>query len=80
MSFSHARSESVGDRCNDASFLLGSYRIRRDRQSGCLLDGQRETWKPAIKFVKAKVDFFEEAGWSTLTPQENGRKTRGASR
>jgi hypothetical protein len=63
MSFSHARSESVGDRCNDVSFLLGSHGMRRDRQSGHLLDGQREKWKPGIKFVKAKLDLFkEEAG------------------
>jgi hypothetical protein len=39
-------------------FFLGGYETGKYGQSGRLLDGQREKWKPDIEVVKATIEFL----------------------
>jgi hypothetical protein len=54
----------------DVPYLLGGWGRRRDPESGELLDGERETWKPNLTVVKATVQFLKETGRLTYQSEE----------
>jgi len=61
---------AASERRGDVSYLLGGWSKRKDANSGKLLDGEKDTWKPDIIVVKASVQFLQETGRLTYRPQE----------
>jgi hypothetical protein len=60
----------AGDRCGDISYLLGGWGKRKDPNSGKLLDGERNNWKPDLTVVKATIKYLQETGRLTYQPEE----------
>jgi ribonuclease HI len=60
----------AGDRWGDIPYLLGGWGRRKDPDSGKLLDGERENWKPNLTVVKATVQYLQETGRLTYQPEE----------
>ena len=60
----------AGDRWGDVSYLLGGWGRRRDTNSGKLLDGEKDNWKPDLIVVKATVQYLQETGRLTYQPEE----------
>jgi ribonuclease HI len=60
----------AGDRWGDVSYLLGGWGRRRDTNSGKLLDGEKDNWKPDLTVVKATVQYLQETGRLTYQPEE----------
>src|SRR4051812_40121893 len=48
--------KAAGNRWGDFSYLLGGWCDRR-KPDGKLIDGTRESWKPAYSVVAATLDF-----------------------
>jgi hypothetical protein len=60
----------AGDRQGDVSYLLGGWGKRKDANSGKLLDGEKDNWKPNLTVVKATVQYLQETGRLTYQPEE----------
>jgi hypothetical protein len=60
----------AGDRWGDVSYLLGGWGKRRDANSGKLLDGEKDNWRPDLTVVKATVQYLQETGRLTYQPEE----------
>jgi hypothetical protein len=60
----------AGNRRGDVSYLLGGWGKRKDPNSGELLDGERENWKPHLTVVKATIQYLQETGRLTYQPEE----------
>ena len=60
----------AGDRWGDVSYLLGGWGKRKDANSGKLLDGEKDNWKPNLTVVKATVQYLQETGRLTYKPEE----------
>jgi hypothetical protein len=54
--------EAAGDRWGDASYLLGGWSGRKDINTGKLVDGPRERWKPNHEVVRASIRFLYQTG------------------
>lgn len=54
--------DAAGDRWGDASYLLGGWSGCRNAQTGKLVDGPRERWKPNLEVVKATIRFLHQTG------------------
>jgi hypothetical protein len=60
----------AGDRWGDISYLLGGWEKREDANSGKLLDGERDNWKPDLTVVKATVQYLQKTDRLTYQPEE----------
>jgi hypothetical protein len=60
----------AGDRWGDVSYLLGAWGKRRDANSGMLLDGEKDNWRPDLTVVKATIQYLQETGRLTYQPEE----------
>jgi hypothetical protein len=60
----------AGDRCGDVSYLSGGWGKRKDPDSGKLLDGERDNWKPDLTVVKTTIQYLQETGRLTYQPEE----------
>jgi hypothetical protein len=49
---------AAGDRWGDMSYLLGGWGLKKHWETGELLDGPKEKWKPDLKVVKQIIRFL----------------------